>query len=268
MSDLRIQYDEEMVGSGHPTKSDTLNRLFLGGASPTLRDSDGKVLYNIFKKQTSAPSTAADEGALYAKENADGDLTPYWRRPSDGAEVELAAALEVIDQDEATLTGGAMSEVITLGTTIPDLTKALVICQQMGSTAPNTYGWAWQLTSTTQLTVYSTYAAHNLNARPILYSVLQVPSGRVERGSDTVTHAANNTTWIDEDIDLVNEVDLDSYIPYLNHAGRYLYCNSGGTGWMNGFPKPHSTDNQKFILRQQTPGGVTSAPVYWQAWRR
>jgi hypothetical protein len=29
MSDQRIQYDEEMVGAGHPTKSDTLNRLML-----------------------------------------------------------------------------------------------------------------------------------------------------------------------------------------------------------------------------------------------
>lgn len=29
MSDLRIQYNEEMVGAGHPTKSDTLNRLML-----------------------------------------------------------------------------------------------------------------------------------------------------------------------------------------------------------------------------------------------
>ena len=29
MADLRIQYDEEMVGANHPTKSDTLNRLVL-----------------------------------------------------------------------------------------------------------------------------------------------------------------------------------------------------------------------------------------------
>ncbi len=29
MSDQRIQYDEEMVGAGHPTKSDTLNRIML-----------------------------------------------------------------------------------------------------------------------------------------------------------------------------------------------------------------------------------------------
>ncbi|MEW5911287.1 MAG: hypothetical protein AB1814_01925 [Thermodesulfobacteriota bacterium] len=29
MADLRIQYDEEMVGAGHPTKDDTLNRLVL-----------------------------------------------------------------------------------------------------------------------------------------------------------------------------------------------------------------------------------------------
>lgn len=34
MSDLRIHFDEEMVGSEHPTKPDTLNRLVLGEHNP------------------------------------------------------------------------------------------------------------------------------------------------------------------------------------------------------------------------------------------
>ena len=67
MSDLCIQYNEEMVGAGHPTKSDTLNRLFLGGVTPTYRDSDGKVLGNIFKLQTIPPETAEGEVALFCQ---------------------------------------------------------------------------------------------------------------------------------------------------------------------------------------------------------
>ncbi len=34
MSDLRIHYNEEMVGAAHPTKEDTLNRLVLAGHNP------------------------------------------------------------------------------------------------------------------------------------------------------------------------------------------------------------------------------------------
>jgi len=95
MSELRIQYNEEMVGHGHPTKADTLNRLFLGGPAPVLRDNDGKVLHSVFKKQTSPPDTGADEGALYAKE-VDGVLRPFWRRPDNGAEIELGSSKELI----------------------------------------------------------------------------------------------------------------------------------------------------------------------------
>ncbi|KMY68481.1 hypothetical protein AAU61_02090 [Desulfocarbo indianensis] len=75
MSDLRIQYNEEMVGRGHPTKADTLNRLFLAGG---MRSPEGKNHWAVFKKQTGDPPTAADELALYAKEEG-GELALYAR---------------------------------------------------------------------------------------------------------------------------------------------------------------------------------------------
>jgi len=84
MSDLRIQYNEEMVGHGHPTKADTLNRLFLAGG---MRSPEGKNHWAAFKKLASDPPAAADELALYAEE-AGGALRLKCKRP-DGVVVTL-----------------------------------------------------------------------------------------------------------------------------------------------------------------------------------
>jgi hypothetical protein len=105
MSDLRISYEEEMVGSGHPTKTDTLNRLFLGGPAPVLRDTDGKVLYNLFKEQAADPSTGIGEGALFAKQNSSGVLALHWRRPGDGEVIQLGQAIE----DQQTVSWSSVS---------------------------------------------------------------------------------------------------------------------------------------------------------------
>jgi hypothetical protein len=85
MSDQRIQYSEEMVGAGHPTKSDTLNRLAL-----VETDSDGHGKYRFLKAQASAPATAADEGAVYAK-TVSGQVEAFYRGQSDGGEVQLTS---------------------------------------------------------------------------------------------------------------------------------------------------------------------------------
>jgi hypothetical protein len=85
---LAIGYEEEMVGSGHPTKADTLNRLFLGGPAPALRDTDGKVLAAFYKERTGPPAAGSGELALYARE-ADGVLRLFCR-DSAGQEAELA----------------------------------------------------------------------------------------------------------------------------------------------------------------------------------
>lgn len=84
MSDLRIQYSEEMVGAGHPTKPDTLNRLALVES-----DQDGHGKFRYLKAQTTAPATAAGEGALYAKAAA-GRPELYYRGQDSAAEVRLS----------------------------------------------------------------------------------------------------------------------------------------------------------------------------------
>lgn len=86
MSDLRIQYDEEMVGASHPTKDDTLNRLALVEA-----DTDGHGTQRFLKVRASAPATAAGEGVLYAK-TAGGAAELFYRGEDDGQEVQLTAA--------------------------------------------------------------------------------------------------------------------------------------------------------------------------------
>lgn len=56
MSDLRIQYTEEMVGAGHPTKDDTLNRLVLAD-----HDNDGSHRYLGLLNGLAYRRTGADQ---------------------------------------------------------------------------------------------------------------------------------------------------------------------------------------------------------------
>ena len=71
MADQRIQATEEMVGAGHPTKNDTLNRLFIGpevdAADGTkARNNDGSANAWDFKEQASDPdSPEADHRRLF-----------------------------------------------------------------------------------------------------------------------------------------------------------------------------------------------------------
>lgn len=91
MSDQCIQYNEEMVGAGHPTKEDTLNRLALvetGG--------DGHGKYRFLASQASAPATGQDEGVLYAKQ-AGGQAEAHYRGPSGGDEARLTRRGELAD---------------------------------------------------------------------------------------------------------------------------------------------------------------------------
>jgi len=83
MSDLRIQYDEEMVGADHPTKSDTLNRLMLAE-----HDNGGKHRALTLPEQAGDPATGLDEGALYSKD-AGGGPELFYRGESDGSVVQL-----------------------------------------------------------------------------------------------------------------------------------------------------------------------------------
>ena len=85
MSDLRTQYDDDLVGADHATREDTLNRLFLGGAEPVFRDVDGKNLAVPYKATESAPETGSDEVGLYAA--ADGSETGLFLRLADSGEI-------------------------------------------------------------------------------------------------------------------------------------------------------------------------------------
>ena len=52
----------------------------------------GKHIYVTLVKQAVAPTTAANEVALYSKDNAAGDPALYYRPESDGTEVEVTAS--------------------------------------------------------------------------------------------------------------------------------------------------------------------------------
>jgi hypothetical protein len=53
--------------------------------------SEGKHKHVTFPIQGAAPSTAADEVALYSKDNASGNPALYYRPESDGTEVEISS---------------------------------------------------------------------------------------------------------------------------------------------------------------------------------
>ncbi|MFH2125999.1 MAG: hypothetical protein ABIK12_05755 [Pseudomonadota bacterium] len=80
MPDLRIQYDEEMVGAGHPTKEDTLNRLMLAE-----HDSAGLHQRATLVVQEEDPDTGAEQAALYVKNS--GGLAVLFYRGGEGGEV-------------------------------------------------------------------------------------------------------------------------------------------------------------------------------------
>lgn len=163
MADLTIKADpaEEMVGSGHATKADTLNRLVLGGATATLRDVDGKILYSLFKEQLSNPSTGADEIALFCKDDGSGNLKLYWRDESNGAVSEIGSnALEYIEiiNWTRTFTGdasGTDTETIT-NTVDPNTTIAIPIFNGVirgSGTDFERFGFGCEVTDTDELTI-------------------------------------------------------------------------------------------------------------------
>ncbi|KMY68482.1 hypothetical protein AAU61_02095 [Desulfocarbo indianensis] len=212
MSDLRIQYNEEMVGQGHPTKADTLNRLFLGGPAPVLRDSDGKVLHSVFKKQTSPPDTGVDEGALYAKEDAAGELKLYWRRPSNGEEMEVGGGLVVVDQGSTPWTpAGAGYQTATLPFTQPlaNPEKCAISFagagsfRQTGGSAVVSAQVTINIEDETHFRVRAYVGA--AAATTICYQVWQAITGQVRRGVYSLTPASAGPLDIDVTIDAISD---------------------------------------------------------------
>ncbi|MGD8561091.1 MAG: hypothetical protein PVG03_01080 [Desulfarculaceae bacterium] len=115
MSDQRVQYNEELVGANHPTKSDTLNRLALVECGD-----DGKGNFRYLVKQDEAPETGEDELVLYAKE-VGSELVPFVRMPNNGEEKRLGAMIEWVRTYYVTLTRTATSDFQDFAFSIDDV---------------------------------------------------------------------------------------------------------------------------------------------------
>lgn len=125
MSDLRIQYDEEMVGAGHPTKEDTLNRLMLAE-----HDSAGLHQRATLLVQENDPETEVDQAALYVKQS--GGLAELFFRGADGGEVTQLTKDGAASGSRAAALSGCLpawssANVITLGSGEVDIRGSL--CQ-------------------------------------------------------------------------------------------------------------------------------------------
>lgn len=104
MSDQTIQYSEEMVGAGHPTKEDTLNRLALVETA-----SDGHGKYRYLATQGAAPETGSAEGVLYAR-LAGGKAEAHYRGPDGGSEARLTRQGELADLLRARPLAGILAD--------------------------------------------------------------------------------------------------------------------------------------------------------------
>lgn len=71
---------------------DSVSELFWrpeSSGTETQLTSAGMLSLEIFREKSAAPSTAANIGALYAKEDADGSTALFWRGESDDTEVQI-----------------------------------------------------------------------------------------------------------------------------------------------------------------------------------
>ncbi len=152
MSDQSIQYDEEMVGAGHPTKSDTLNRLAL-----VEHANDGNHTVVSLDEQSAAPSNTADHGKLYTKD-ADG-ITELFYLDSAGNEIQLtsggalmAGSKSIQYVTKSINIGATGNETATIASVDPDK------CKVWPLTGPAVQGGTVladaQVTDATTLTIY------------------------------------------------------------------------------------------------------------------
>jgi hypothetical protein len=113
MSDMRIQYSEEMVGAGHPTKFDTLNRLALIEA-----DADGHGLRRYLKAQAEDPATAAGECVFYAK-SVGGHVGIFLRAESNGPITQIGSNGRILPPPKAVSSWSLYAD----DTASPDFTR-------------------------------------------------------------------------------------------------------------------------------------------------
>ncbi|MCB2192967.1 MAG: hypothetical protein KQI62_15455 [Deltaproteobacteria bacterium] len=173
MSDLRIQYDEEMVGAGHPTKEDTLNRLMLAE-----HDSAGLHQRTTLLVQEADPDTETDQAALYVKESS--GLAELFFRGADGGEVtQLTKGGAVSGSGSAALVG-----------CLPAWSSANVVT--LGSGEVDIQGSLCQISSTLTKTGLSGFSAHTW-----LYLKVQAPASGSEIDAACITLDTTAPSWSD-----------------------------------------------------------------------
>lgn len=233
MSDQTIQATEEIVGSGHATKSDTINRHFLGGVIATLRDTDGKILIGIFKKQTSDPTTAADEIALYCKADGAGDLQFYKRNESNGTVELLGGKMKFVESGVETsgLTNGAFFAF--LSTIDPD-THLLVLDGHDSGYAYNTGGGIVMKSDGTGFYHYCepTGACPSASQRVAwtLYDVSNLIQDALEHFRQQVTFTGNGV-WNDQTFAITTLTDYTQARIQINMRGKLVA--GGGADYVN-----------------------------------
>jgi len=96
-----MAYSESIPQSGHKlsrSQADLLNNFIALKTAFEINHEDfnaagqGKHIHTTYPVQVAAPTTAADEVAVYCKDNAGGDPALFYRPESDGTEIELTAA--------------------------------------------------------------------------------------------------------------------------------------------------------------------------------
>ena len=173
MSDLRIQYDEEMVGAGHPTKEDTLNRLMLAD-----HDSAGLHQRATLVVQEDDPDTETDQAALYVKNS--GGLAELFFRGADGGEViQLTSDGELNGVQAATLVG-----------CLPAWSSANIFTLTSGEV--DIRGSLYRISSTLTKDGQSGFATYTW-----LYIKLSAPSSGNELDADCVALDATPPQWSD-----------------------------------------------------------------------
>jgi len=139
-----------------------INTAFSVNHSPLTGSTDGKHLFLQMPEQTSAPTTAADEGAVYTKDASGTNL--FFRTESDGAEIQLTNVVGaggspganpgytflpggVIMQWGRAATGGAGSGTTAFGFSFP--TSTFKVFMQSFETGAGTPGREFNVTAFT-----------------------------------------------------------------------------------------------------------------------
>jgi len=187
-----MAYSESIPQAGHKlsrSQTDLLNNFTALKTAFEINHEDfnaagqGKHIHTTYPVQGAAPTTAADEVAVYCKDNAGGDPALYYRPESDGTEIELTAAEKAatgytiwpsgIIMKWGTGTVGANgSDDVSYDSTIPFTTVYSAQVSLSGQSGMDKALFIEDLTDTTKIEVYNANA--NGGTRTYYYFVIGV----------------------------------------------------------------------------------------------